>query len=314
MYMKLFPNQPPRQPTLAMTPEPPFSSYEPYQPAHDHYQPAPCLSYDPYQPAPCLSYVPYEPASRSAAPEPTSPRSRTTTESLSLPVHQIISLSRASYSTPSESLSLVATQMLSLTALSVHGHLLDTQIKLQIDLADIMTLVSGHLLDTQIKLQIDLAVSFAPTEASVLTPCLSLKINSQKFISPANLNMLALNVLSPLTLQTDALAKQSVLEIITLASSQLQQPIDRPLLLQQIKVNTLPPLLPLEINSLPLHPLEINSLPLLPTDNYSLCFKPPPSCPFEGVCGSQLDSPSPPQHFYMQAALSASARTGSQPA
>ncbi|KAJ1631304.1 hypothetical protein T492DRAFT_839326 [Pavlovales sp. CCMP2436] len=91
-------------------------------------------------------------------------------DSLPMLVPQAHSPSRTSCSTDTELLSLVhqmlalptpvhATDMFSLSAPStpVHGHLLDTQIKLQIDLAVNSTLISGHLLDTEIKLHIDLA-------------------------------------------------------------------------------------------------------------------------------------------------------------
>ncbi|KAJ1616139.1 hypothetical protein T492DRAFT_896084, partial [Pavlovales sp. CCMP2436] len=144
----------------------PFSSYEPYQPARELYQPG----------ALCLSYVPYESASKllllppllrltmALAPEPTSPRS------------SLFASTIASCCTTTESLLL---SMLSLTtARSVHG----------------------HFLDAQNYLPINLAVSSAPTEASVLTPLLSLKINSQKkFISPDKLKWLS--ELSPLLIK-----------------------------------------------------------------------------------------------------------------
>ncbi|KAJ1615625.1 hypothetical protein T492DRAFT_897301, partial [Pavlovales sp. CCMP2436] len=177
-------------------------------------------------------------------------------------------------------------------------------IKLQIDLAVNSTLVSGHLLDTQIKLPMDLAnnsqkyIQRSPTEASTLSPCCPPAINA---LMP--LNSLEANKLPPCLTEINALMPLNSLEANELPTCPTEGITLTPCC--PLEVNMLPLLLLLEINSLPLHQLEINSLPLLlRPDNCSLCFRPPPSCPFEGVCGSLLDSPSPPQLFYGLAALS----------
>ncbi|KAJ1626584.1 hypothetical protein T492DRAFT_203768, partial [Pavlovales sp. CCMP2436] len=230
----------------------------------------------------------------------------TDTKLISLLVHQMLALPAPAHATDMLSLSapstpvhghLLKTQIklqidLAVNSTLVSGHLLDTQIKLQIDLTDITTLVSGHLLDTQIKLPIDLAnnsqnyIPCSPTEASTLSPC----------CPPEDIAHL------PCLIEINALIPRRSLEANKLPPCPTEAITLTPCC--PLEVNTLPPLLPLEINSLPLHQLEINSLPLLPPDNHSLCFRPPPSCPFEGVGGSQLDSPSPPQLFYGLAALS----------
>ncbi|KAJ1627077.1 hypothetical protein T492DRAFT_877303, partial [Pavlovales sp. CCMP2436] len=228
----------------------------------------------------------------------------TDTELLSLLVHQMLALPAPAHATDMLSLSapstpvhghLLDTQIklqidLAVNSTLVSGHLLDTQIKLQIDLADITTLVSGHLLDTQIMLPIDLAknsqkyIPRSPIEASTLSPCCPPEdIAHLPCLTEINalmpLNSLEANKLPPCLTEINALMPLKSLE-----ANELPPCLTEVITLTPccpLEVNTLPPLLPLEIKSLPLHQLKINSLPLLPPDNYSLCFRPPPSCPFE---------------------------------